>query len=133
MNQSGFLTLNLDIYNAVIEAISKTTEKIEELLSSEESNISKFAFLLDTNHHLLESLNLGLEIIDEIYYIGVKNKVICKIIGAGLGGWLLAVYTEFSNIEGFRTEINQLHNQGVSILQTSMSNIGFQCDSWEHA
>ena len=67
MNQSGFFTLNLDIYNAVIEAISKTTEKIEELLSSEELNISKFAFLLDTNHHLLESLNLGLEIIDEIY------------------------------------------------------------------
>ena len=133
MNQSRFFTLNLDIYNAVIEAISKTTKKIEELLSSEESNISKFAFLLNTNHHLLESLNLGLEIIDEIYYIGVKNKVICKIIEAGLGGWLLAVYTEFSNIEGFRTEINQLHSQGVSILQTSMSNIGFQCDSWEYA
>lgn len=68
--------MNVDIYDSVIEAIGKTTEKIEDLLSSEESNMSKFAFLLDTNHHLLESLNLGLEIIDEIYYIGVKNKVI---------------------------------------------------------
>lgn len=124
---------NIDIYDSVIETISKTTEKIEDLLTSEESNMSKFAFLLDTNHHLLESLNLGLEIIDEIYFIGVKNKVIWKIAGAGCGGWLLAVYTEFSNVEGFRAEINTLHGKGVSILQTTFSNAGFQCDSWEHS
>ena len=123
---------NLQIFNAVILAITATTKGIENLLHQEATTTSSLVPLLNTNHRLLESIKTGAQMTDKIVSIANKYNVGCKITGAGFGGWLLAVYSKNSDAKGFKDEISGLDSEGVSIIDAEFSKVGLQCDSWEY-
>lgn len=116
-----------------MNAITKTTLAIEHVLKEEETDTSNLIPLINTNHRLLEAINIGVEITDKIVAIAHRHKVGCKITGAGFGGCILAVYSANSDVKGFRDEIKALKEDDVSIIQAEFSKTGLQCDSWEHA
>ena len=77
---------NIQIFDAVMDAICKTTEAIDIVLKEETVDFSHLGHLMNTNQRLLEAIKVGSEIIDEIVTIANKHKVGIKISGAGFGG-----------------------------------------------
>ena len=124
---------NIQIFDAVMDAICKTTEAIDIVLKEETVDFSHLGHLMNTNQRLLEAIKVGSEIIDEIVTIANKHKVGIKISGAGFGGWMIAVYNPLSKVSEFKDDIHNLSDKGVSILHTYFSKAGVSCDSWEYA
>ena len=124
---------NIDIFDSVMGAISKTTEAIDIVLKEDTLDVSHLCHLINTNHRLLESVKMGAEIIDEIVRLANKHKVGVKIAGAGFGGCMLAIYHGQSEVQKFKEAINELHDKGVSFIQAFFSKSGVQCDSWEYS
>ncbi|CAI2369280.1 unnamed protein product [Moneuplotes crassus] len=123
---------NIKIFNAVMEAICCTTNSIEALLKEATYDSDHLSHLVNTNHRLLESIKAGAEIIDEIVVLANRHKVGAKIVGAGFGGCMIAIYNTNSQVQEFKDAVNALSEKGVCFIPANFSKLGIQCESWEH-
>ncbi|KAG4101312.1 mevalonate kinase-like protein [Neocallimastix lanati (nom. inval.)] len=115
------------VINPILDSIHNIGERCKELFNgekSEEEIINELKSMIDVNHYLLCSLNVGHEKIEKIRQITQKFGFHSKITGAGGGGCMLTFVPKGSNEDVINKVKTELQNNNFSCYDTTIGGNG---------
>jgi len=116
-----------DVINPILDSIHNIGERCKNLFNGEKNEkeiINELKSMIDVNHYLLCSLNVGHEKIEKIRQITKKFGLHSKITGAGGGGCMLTFVPNGSNESTINNAKTELINNNFTCYDTIIGGDG---------
>ncbi|ORX59064.1 mevalonate kinase-like protein [Piromyces finnis] len=115
------------VINPILDSIHNIGERCKELFTNENDGkkiIKELKDMIDVNHYLLCSLNVGHEKIEQVRQITKKYSLHTKITGAGGGGCMLTFVPNESEEDTILCVKNELKNNHFTCYDTTIGGDG---------
>jgi len=116
-----------DVINPILDSIHNIGERCKNLFNGEnnqEKIVNELKNMIDVNHYLLCSLNVGHEKIEQIKQITKKFGLGSKITGAGGGGCMLTFVPNGTNEDIVRNTKAELQKNNFTCYDTTIGGDG---------